>query len=221
MSDLANHATNNGDIRGITYGSIPNDHITWDFDMIQSCLCDYPFIGYDCSMYECPFGDDPNTYKQNNEIQKLMCANSEGSFSLTFRGATTSPISAAVATGYDLETALESLNPYLDYPLDVLVYTDIGLGLKQYDNICAGGTFYVEFLYPNGDVPLFTVEEQGTQVIITEEIKGTTEWAECSLHGSCDRSTGECACFYGYTASDGQGSSGAIANCGYQLPYLS
>ena len=62
----------------------------------QGCYCDREFdtgfTGYDCSLRIGPFGDDPLTIHQLNEIQQIACkagidsSNSTyGSFTLTFR----------------------------------------------------------------------------------------------------------------------------------------
>lgn len=64
-----------GVVDSFTYG-------LWDADMSQACVCDPGYTGYDCSMRECPRGDDPLTSGQRycgNE----GCADAKMSFSLT------------------------------------------------------------------------------------------------------------------------------------------
>jgi len=54
----------------------------WDADMSQSCVCDPGYSGFDCSMRECPRGDDPLTSGERfcgNEA----CATAQMSFSIT------------------------------------------------------------------------------------------------------------------------------------------
>lgn len=41
------------------------------------------------------------------------------------------------------------------------------------------------------------------------------EQAVCSNHGICDTSSGTCACFDGFSSSDGLGGSGSRGDCGY------
>jgi hypothetical protein len=40
----------------------PFDYQLWDADKNQACVCDPGYIGADCSMRECPRGDDPLTH---------------------------------------------------------------------------------------------------------------------------------------------------------------
>jgi len=226
MGDLAAVARTNGVDSGFTYGEIPNLASTWDHDMMRGCACDYPFTGFDCGLQNCPYGDDPYTRRrQNNEIHTITCVDpgdGSGTFKLKFRESTTASISI-LASGSDVEDSLEALSSDLDFDyLDVTVYTDIGIESESELPVCTnGGEFHVEFLYPNGDLPIMSiVEATGVTLTISEEEKGTTEWRECSLRGLCDRALGECVCFSGFGASDGQGNEGAIANCGHVRPNI-
>jgi hypothetical protein len=45
---------------------------------------------------------------------------------------------------------------------------------------------------------------------------GQRDLVECSNRGTCDRSTGICACYPGFTSSNGLGGNGTINDCGYQ-----
>ena len=57
----------------------------WDADKIQGCYCDYPNFGYDCSLRQCPTGDDPLTTGQKNAVQLVECIASGGSFVLHYK----------------------------------------------------------------------------------------------------------------------------------------
>ncbi|CAN0496542.1 unnamed protein product, partial [Scytosiphon promiscuus] len=91
---LAEAADDNGDAVDYTYGGTPNDAATWDHDMVQGCLCDDGYEGHDCSLRSCPFGDDPDTHWQENEIQEVECldADDEGQVVFTFRQAETTAL---------------------------------------------------------------------------------------------------------------------------------
>ena len=230
MSELAEVSEVNEVVQGYTYGATPNEPYTWDYEMVQGCHCDYPYIGYDCSLYECPYGDDPYTVNmQYNEIQKLTCEYTQttGVFTLTFRGATTASISVG-ATAYDMEQAIEAISGDLNYNLDVALYVQRGVKYSLEDDAasqdtrtqypCDESQFFIEYLYPTGDVPLMTIATTGATVTIDEDQKGSKEWVECSDRGLCDRATGNCLCFDGFGASDGQGNDGSIPNCGYVEP---
>ena len=99
----------------------------WDQDKIYSCVCAgrvyagyyhqtfAGFEGHDCGDLTCPSGDDPKTYDQNFEVQRLTCISGDaGTFTLTFRQQTTQPISvSAPLRGPDptsLQAMLESLS---------------------------------------------------------------------------------------------------------------
>jgi hypothetical protein len=58
--------------------------LIWDALKIQGCNCDYPNFGYDCSLQECPSGDDPLTTGQKNEIQLVQCISGAGNFVLYY-----------------------------------------------------------------------------------------------------------------------------------------
>lgn len=57
----------------------------WDADKIKGCECDEGLSGYDCSISDCPLGDDPLTKGQVNEVQLLKCTATQGTFTLYYR----------------------------------------------------------------------------------------------------------------------------------------
>jgi hypothetical protein len=50
---------------------------------------------------------------------------------------------------------------------------------------------------------------------VQEYVKGDKEDVECSNRGLCDRDTGICNCFTGYSSSNGFGEIGNAGDCGY------
>lgn len=60
----------------------------------------------------------------------------------------------------------------------------------------------------------------GANGIINTVRDSTYEDVECSNHGTCDYTTGQCVCYTGYGGSDGWGASGVVPDCGYRLPNL-
>jgi hypothetical protein len=108
MAQLALWSNKNGDATDYTYGSDPNNPITWDSDKVHGCYCNEGFSGYDCSLKECVRGDDPGTYNDHVEVQLLQCIASSGNFSLSFRQHST-PILPYNINGIELRNVLASL----------------------------------------------------------------------------------------------------------------
>lgn len=218
-----------GDATAITYGATPNSPSTWDHDMVQGCLCDDGWLGYDCSQRRCPYGDDPHTpyqwvrwniqarrnvfEEQRNEVQEFTCYADDGGFYLSFRSVQTARLTYDM-TRHQLEAALEALPTVED--VEVRIPTDPD------GPICSssGVVSYIEFMQPTGDAPLLKYDLDGvTDITITEYYSGTKEYEECSGRGLCDRETGTCKCFPGFGSSDGQGSPGDRGDCGYSKAF--
>jgi len=227
MGLLAQRYTNNGDVAAITYGATPNNPLTWDSDKVQGCLCDDGFEGYDCSLKSCPYGDDPESDPQYNEIQTILCdeaSGTDGTFSLSFRTTNVGEAASTITLGYDslvadVEAALEALPTITD----VNVYLDDANADATSQIVCDNGgtTFHVEFFSPTGDVPLLIpTTENLDDFTVTETVKGDKEWIECSGRGICDHEVGTCTCATGYASSNGQGGSGTLNDCGYKTPIV-
>lgn len=109
MAELALWAEENGDATERVYGSDPNNIDTWDYDRVHGCLCDEGYSGYDCSLIDCPVGDDPGTYEDHVEVQLLQCYGNSGNFTLSFRQKETEILSHNV-TADELQAALSALS---------------------------------------------------------------------------------------------------------------
>jgi hypothetical protein len=220
MAKLAEAADTNGDPTPFTYGSPgPGPTAVWDSRTMFGCLCDSGFEGFDCSRRTCPTGDDPHTPGQR-ETQEILCTEgvgATGSFTLTFRGATTTSI-AATALPADLQSALEALDT-----IDAVVVT-----CTTTTSVCTAGgnTCTVEFASPLGDLPAMTGSNSGLNALTVNangaggSLQGTTENAECSNRGICEYSTGTCQCFVQYGSSDGTNQAGDRGDCGYVEPFV-
>jgi len=215
MSQLALVANDNGVATDFTYGNIPNDVPTWDFDQMYGCYCDDGYEGHDCSLRSCLTGDDPETKYQLDEIQRIYCEDTtlDGEFILTFRQENTVTVSTDGTSPADLEAALESL------PNVRAVHIDS----QDTTKICSssGNYFSITFLTEHGDLPLLQYAQSDIEAFsISEYQKGTKETKVCSGRGLCDYTTGTCKCFTGYASSDGTGLSGVYDDCGYKRPII-
>lgn len=219
----------------------------WDATKIYGCECDEGYQGYDCGLRTlpcsactanvthelhsagsgvCPHGDDPMTTDQDDEVQYFKCLEdpaSSGSFTLTFRGYTTEPITYS-AEAEVIQTRLNAL-PSVQHAL--VRYE--GTPTTACSNTDAN-PIQVTFLRDFGDLPHLLSLDPDTQVhppanfvfaYDGEEmdgqtsVKGTKENKPCSGRGRCDTKTGICHCYTGYVTSDGRGEAGTRGDCGY------
>ena len=153
----------------------------------------------------------------NFEVQKLLCTHSGTdtaySFTLTFFGKKTASIYGTWAI-WQLRDAIEALGSVSR------VKTSWNSG-NSAKTICAAshtGGILIEFQTELGDLPLM-VSDSG-DALVSEYVKGSKTNLECSgvEAGVCNRLTGKCECFPGYTSSStylaGFGY-GARGDCGF------
>jgi hypothetical protein len=217
MNTLASLATVNGDDAGFTYGATPNNPVTWDAYRIYGCLCDPQYTGYDCSLFTCPYGNDPFSINQQNEQQLFTCTDSDatGSVVFTFRKQTSTAVST-MATTAEVKKALESMPNVGEVRVET--FAD---GLP--DSLCTSSSnqFLITFLTVYGDLPLIGFQQQNIDTFaIAKQVAGNKEGKECSGRGLCDHSTGICECFEGFGSSDGKGGAGSKRDCGYPEPIV-
>jgi hypothetical protein len=102
-------------------------------------------------------------------------------------------------------------------------------------NVDASNAVLVTFLTELGNLPdmrVDVVDDQNRQAADTNaviqinqdgaglSVKGTKQNVECSRRGICNRATGQCKCFQGYTSSDGNQKPGSRGDCGAVLEYV-
>lgn len=182
-------------------------------------------IGYDCSLMECPRGDNPDT-PGVNEIQRIHCSAMAGGFYLRFRQNTTEFINwfdPAPVVEQKIEKIISIGNVTVSFTNDTLSSTG---GHGSGKGICNASYADIEFFSELGDLPPLTVYgstlqgKKGWQaaipkINITELQAGTRENVECSAHGYCNEDIGMCTCDNGYVR-DGKTSraaSNALRKC--------
>lgn len=199
-----------------------NTYDEWDADMIYACNCDDGWQGSSCHLRTCPYGDDPITAGVS-EVQVIDCEtdNNVGSVIITYGRHSTPALAFNIST-YVLEYELERLKGITD----VTITTRSGVGLCSH----AGSITEVTFLLPQK--PLYKlaankysdylgyidIKSGGATSQIDNTVSSvvsTKEYVECSNRGTCDATTGRCACFAGYASSDGKGALGSRGDCGY------
>ena len=189
----------------------------WEADKFFGCLCDEGYSGYDCSLRTCQRGDDPLTTSQNNDVQLLECHADFGTFTLSFKRETTSPISVD-ASVTELTNAINALSSV----------GEVGVSWTGgIDRACvsSGNNIQVTFLQDFGDMPLIIPDGSNlgqtsgadTPIITSQKVvTGDKESDVCSNHGTCDEATGVCDCLDDWMTSDGYGNAGTRGDCGYR-----
>lgn len=246
MHDLAMVATvNGGDAAGFTYGADPTERTTWDGKSVHGCLCDKGWTGYDCTLRECAYGNDPRTYDDEFEVQALTCTGVRNTtYALTFRQATTVPLFGN-STEADVKAALEALATVTEVHVNftakhVAREAAVARGNAQsltgkrevaaQDYACrvdGTNTMVITFRQDFGDLPALkasVLSASGGSVAVETDgagaysVRGTKENLECSGRGWCDRVTGDCRCYLGYLSSNGNNEPGGRGDCGYIIP---
>jgi len=155
MKQLALAATVNGVSTPHSYGNNPHNTKTWDHTIMRGCKCDPGFEGYDCSERICPYGDDPMTLNQVEEVQLLSCVADLGSFKLSFRQETTKSIPFN-ATASQVEMALEGLTTIGDVNV---TFTDPTINIAKYVLSSTGTQSPIERCSDAGHTAIATANE--------------------------------------------------------------
>jgi hypothetical protein len=218
MRHLSWESDNDGDATDYQYGLDPNNYATWDSDRIFGCKCDDDWLGYDCSLRKCPYGDNPGTYGDAREMQLLRCQATSGTFQLSFRQEWTTELSYNIEIDA-LEKALESLSTIskveLEFSIDKVTYST---NSSYAPNLRCGD-------YETGSSCL--LDDLGTQQSTTtdltlEECKAACYTAYLANPTDCSSfaftsSTGTCAMYDLATNSTSKSTVSAAAVSYYQL----
>ena len=180
-------------------------------------------------------------WPQQNELQLIECLATGGTFDLTFRRAKAERIPYN-ATRKELKARLEDLTTIGRVAVK---YSSGKSACSDQSSASTYNTIQVQFITEHGDVPAIELgadnladrsngggKGTGTMSIAVDgaalsdddsvsgalvSVVGTTENEPCSNRGLCDRTTGRCMCFPGYSSSDGLGKSGDLDDCGYVM----
>jgi hypothetical protein len=203
----------------------------WDHDKLYGCRCDSKYTGYDCSLRMCPFGDDPMSGLQVDEVQTVSCKakpDSQGNhFRLKFGGHVTKKILSS-ASAKEVERAINILDSVEGVTVAVENVGSNSRDSAEASMICARAEtstsrlvtppskMKITFAHHPGDVALLVVlPSVGLTMSIDETVKGTKERLECSGRGICNRNTGMCQCQENFDSSDGSGNAGTRGDCGW------
>lgn len=198
----------------------------WDKDKNQACVCDAGWSGFDCSLRECPRGDDPMTHRSEdclgyacrNERQVITigCADAtcENQFQFHFRD----------WTGMDWTTndmwiyAVGHASARTTTAMDTLITNELeGLPNGAIENVRVDVSqdsfnwlITINFIDNSGNQDFIECEDRNhrdqvdstTTCTTTSPRDGNTEESPCSNRGLCDYETGVCKCFKGFYDDD-------------------
>jgi len=174
----------------------------WDSDHLYGCLCDRGYRGSNCALVECPSSDDPLDDKCSDEEDYITVENFQVQ---KFAGTG----SAGWEQAYALSEAIEGDDDLCAAVVDLSTSDEC-------DNVPAqpnaAHCVYVE-AQTDPDVPA-RCEQSGVWVEYRPGDKnnhfyngkvyacfGAMSGMDCSGRGICDYTTGQCACFSGYSGT--------------------
>lgn len=179
INQLAVLSESNGDLLGYTYGDTPTS-ATWDYNSVRGCYCDQgyyhgpyaadyaDYMAYDCTELSCPIGDNPQTLSQVNEVQTISCIATSGTFTITFRQLTTTPLNYDATTS-EVKAAMDEL-----FSVATVSVAFSGGSTTAACSSPTATSIQVTFQMP-GDLPLMTIDSTllgGATVSVAETTAG-------------------------------------------------
>ena len=230
MHELAKETRNLNSV-SYTYDTEFGSYGVWDANKISGCICDPGFTSYDCSLYTCVRGDDPQTLGQNNEVQLVKCIATAGSFTLWYNGLPSGDIPYD-ATAPTIKAALLKIKALTDVSVEFSIPT---LKACQINTNVIKVTFTEQFgkqtpLVAMMDADMaavgtISISADGVAQIMdfngvySSSVKGNKENEICAGRGKCAPADGLCTCFDSngdtYGSSNGYGAAGTRGDCGF------
>lgn len=224
IEDLSTNAVTNKDV--VDYSNMQT-YTSWDASKIQACVCDPYYEGTDCSLRQCPVGDNILTISQVNTKQQIVfndfTVDTAGEFTVTYTDLyggewTTRPITKS--SGVDINealivAALKALPNQViqDISATQAVAKTIVVEFTSDHNSGAQNLLKINYIGCSraGCTPKYsglkwitppTDADKAFSFTVTNMAGTLKESAICSEHGTCDTDTGLCNCFSGYYDED-------------------
>jgi len=213
----------------VDYSTTAVAYNTWDKSKIQACVCDPYYEGTDCSLRQCPRGDNILTLGDVPTVQTISIvdgtdsADPVGQITITFTDLyggvwTTRPIDIAQADA-DATAIAAALQALPNQVIESVTCArtavsngeEIACTFDSAHNAGVQNLMVVNFggCKRAGCAPIYnglgtTATENGIAVTVadTTTANSVKEAAVCSEHGLCDTETGLCNCFSGYYDED-------------------
>ena len=156
------------------------------------------------------------------ETQELYCAARGGSFNLTWGDLNTPPILSTTSIP-QLQFILQQAFPSMGKVKLSSTHTAVCTGSRELGGGDGATTTIIFLSLHSPPIPLITVqtnqlEGRAVRLITRRKVSLNTAFVEeCSGHGVCDTSVGECRCWDGWGSSEGLGGEGTHGDCGRWL----